>query len=116
MTQPAANQIESYEYPQTWPAVAGFALWRFGIMGVLVAMLVVVFYYLQKTNERSQELSDKMVTCITDATVTQRATAMILANLNTDLAKHQAWEEKQLDLILPIVNRIDQDNRNQTKQ
>jgi hypothetical protein len=106
------NEEQPYEivpdtYPKTWPAVAGYALWRYGILVVLLGMLVVLFYYLQKANERSQDLADKMMNCISEATATQRTTAIILTNLNEDLAKHQTWEQDVLKDMTPRVQHIE---------
>ncbi len=76
-------------------------------MVVLLGMLLVLFYYLQKSNERSQELADKMMNCISEATATQRTTAMILTNLHEDLSKHQQWEQDVLKDMLPRVQHVE---------
>lgn len=111
MTNPDPVSDVAFEYPKTWPAVVGFSLWRFGVISILVGMICVQYYYAQQQNNRGEELADKMMACITQSTATQQTTAIILENLNRDLNKHQSWEEKQLDLMLPIINRIDQTYR-----
>lgn len=109
MTRPTQHQIDEIEvdYPTTWPAVVGFSLWRFGIIGILLAMIVVLFYYLQKSNERAEGLAKQMMNCIVESTATQRTTAQTLSNVNDSLMKHQAWEEKILDVTLPKLDRIE---------
>jgi len=118
MTQPTTDQITSYmthqdpdandfSYPKTWSEVVGFSLWRFGVLGMLVVMIAIQFYYAQQQNIRSERLADKMMDCITAFTVSQQKSTILIENVNSALMKHQSWEEQELKELIPQLHRIE---------
>ena len=107
-------------YPTTWPGVVADWLRRNGLQSsmviILLAMLCVVFYYLQKGNEREQVTNGKLIICISEATATMRGTMMTTQNQEAAMRKHESWEEEMIKENIPRLTRLEDDMHRLTQQ
>ena len=119
MTTPNKRDVDDFrvfveeKFPTTWPGLVAEFMRRFGfaacVIVILLGMLGVVFYYLQKANERSQVANERLINCISEATATMRSSSLITTGQNAELQRHQKWEEDTLKENLPRITRIEDD-------